>query len=107
VGLRLDAEEEFNGADLTAFQDQLVSCRPGIRRLPARGYADIVPYVTLDGSEIRELMHPDRHRVRQLWPRPWSIHREDFRRQRRMSGSFEVAEGERWSRHAPPHRKRR
>lgn len=28
-------------------------------------YADIVPYLTLDGSEIRELMHPDRHGVRQ------------------------------------------
>lgn len=27
-------------------------------------YADIPPYVTLDGSEVRELMHPDRHGVR-------------------------------------------
>ncbi len=27
-------------------------------------YADIAPYVTLDGSEIRELMHPDHHGVR-------------------------------------------
>jgi mannose-6-phosphate isomerase-like protein (cupin superfamily) len=26
-------------------------------------YADIAPYVTRDGSEIRELMHPDRHAV--------------------------------------------
>ncbi len=26
--------------------------------------ADIEPYLTLDGSEIRELMHPDRHGVR-------------------------------------------
>ena len=24
-------------------------------------YEDIAPYVTRDGSEIRELMHPDRH----------------------------------------------
>jgi mannose-6-phosphate isomerase-like protein (cupin superfamily) len=26
---------------------------------------DAVPYVTLDGSEIRELLHPDHHPVRQ------------------------------------------
>jgi hypothetical protein len=25
---------------------------------------DITPYVTRDGSEIRELLHPDRHAVR-------------------------------------------
>ena len=28
-------------------------------------YADIPPYVTKDGSEIRELMHPSRHGARQ------------------------------------------
>lgn len=27
-------------------------------------YADISPYITKDGSEIRELMHPDHHPVR-------------------------------------------
>jgi hypothetical protein len=26
---------------------------------------EIAPYVTKDGSEIRELLHPDRHAVRQ------------------------------------------
>jgi len=28
-------------------------------------YADVPPYQSLDGSEIRELMHPDEHPVRQ------------------------------------------
>ena len=27
--------------------------------------AEVTPYVTKDGSEIRELLHPDRHAVRQ------------------------------------------
>jgi mannose-6-phosphate isomerase-like protein (cupin superfamily) len=27
--------------------------------------ADIAPYITKDGSEIRELLHPDQHAVRQ------------------------------------------
>lgn len=29
-------------------------------------YADVTPYRTKDGSQIRELMHPDRHAARQL-----------------------------------------
>lgn len=29
-------------------------------------YADIPPYQTLDGSEIRELLHPDQHPVNNL-----------------------------------------
>jgi mannose-6-phosphate isomerase-like protein (cupin superfamily) len=34
--------------------------------MPARHtrYAEVEPYRTKDGSEIRELMHPDRHEVR-------------------------------------------
>lgn len=30
-------------------------------RMKASRYADILPYTTRDGSEIRELMHPDVH----------------------------------------------
>lgn len=29
--------------------------------IPLTHYADVPPYLTLDGSEVRELMHPDRH----------------------------------------------
>jgi hypothetical protein len=41
-------------------------CRssPGAASEPWTALAEVTPYITKDGSEIRELLHPDQHAVR-------------------------------------------